>query len=229
MSGRDPDEPVRHAVSLHRWERITFVHWRYPARLLRPLVPEGLEVQEIDGSAWIAMTPFVLARMRAPGLPPVPGWSTFPEINLRTYVSDGRHDGLAFLRVLCARRLVVAGFRAGLGLPYVYAPGTVTSEPSATSYDVGSTRAHVELGGEQPPDAVVDSLTGRWSAFTRHAGRLWRVPVEHPPWPLRRAHLARLQTDMLRDAGLPPPEDVPLVHWSAGVDVRLGAPRPAAS
>jgi uncharacterized protein YqjF (DUF2071 family) len=33
---------------------------------------------------------------------------------------------------------------------------------------------------------------------------------------------------MLTDAGLPPPEGQPLVHWSPGVDVRMGAPRPAA-
>lgn len=40
-----------------------------------------------------------------------------------TYVSDGEHDGVLFLRVLCARRLVAGAFRAGLGLPYGCSPG----------------------------------------------------------------------------------------------------------
>jgi hypothetical protein len=52
--------------------------------------------------------------------------------------------------------------------------------------------------------------------------RLWRVPVEHQPWPLHRARLERLSTSMLTDAGLPSPEGQPLVPWSPGVDVRLG-------
>ena len=77
-------------------------------------------------------------------------------------------------------------------------------------------------------DALVTSLTGRWSTFTPHLGRLWRVPVEHPPWPLHRARLDRLSTSMLADAGLPSPEGEPLVHWSPGVDARVGAPRRAA-
>ncbi|TWH33793.1 YqjF family protein [Isoptericola variabilis] len=225
MSGRHPDERVRRAVSLQRWERIAFVHWRYRPEVLRPVVPPGLDLQLVDGSAWVAMTPFVMARMRAPGLPPVPGWSTFPEVNLRTYVSDGRRDGVLFLRVLCARRLVVGAFRAGLGLPYVHASGSVASDRTEATYEVGETRAHVVVGPAELPDPVVDSLTGRWNAFTRHLGRLWRVPVEHPPWMLHRARLDRLHTDLLADVGLPAPDDLPLVHWSPGVDVRLGAPR----
>jgi uncharacterized protein YqjF (DUF2071 family) len=227
MSGRLPDASVHRPLSLQRWEHVAFVHWRFPAATLRPLVPAGLEVQEIDGSAWIGFVPFRLARLRAPGLPSLPGWSTFAELNLRTYVSDGEHDGVLFLRVLCARRLVTAAFRVGLGLPYVHAHGRVETSDGATSYEAKGTRAHVVVGPREEPDALVTSLTGRWSAFTPHLGRLWRVPVEHQPWPLHRARLDRLTIGMLTDVGLPPP-DLPLVHWSPGVDARLGGPRPAA-
>jgi uncharacterized protein len=228
MSGRLPDALVRRPMSLQRWEHVAFVHWRYPASELRRFVPAGLEVHEVDGSAWVGFVPFLFARLRAPGLPAVPGWSTFAELNLRTYVSDGEHDGVLFLRVLCARRLVVGTFRAGLGLPYVYSPGWVERTADATSYEATGTHALVVVGTQVEPDALVTSLTGRWSTFTRHLGRLWRVPVEHQPWPLHRARLERLSTSMLTDAGLPPPEGQPMVHWSPGVDVRLGAPRAAA-
>lgn len=188
----------------------------------------GARGQEVDGSAWVGFVPFLLARLRAPALPAVPGWSTFAELNLRTYVSDGEHDGVLFLRVLCARRLVVVAFRAGLGVPYVHSPGRVEATADATSYEATGTRALVVVGPQEEPDALVTSLTGRWSTFTPHLGRLWRVPVEHPPWPLHRARLDRLSTSMLADAGLPSPEGEPLVHWSPGVDARVGAPRRAA-
>lgn len=228
MSGRLPDATVPRPLSLQRWEHVAFVHWRYPVATLRPIVPAGLEVQELDGSAWVGFVPFLLTRMRAPGLPAVPRWSTFAELNLRTYVSDGEHDGVLFLRVLCAQRLVAAAFRVGLGLPYVHSPGRVETRGDATSYEATGTHAHVIVGPRQEPDALVTSLTGRWSAFTSHLGRIWRVPVEHPPWPLHRARLDRLTTGMPADIGLPPPDDLPLVHWSPGVDARLGRPRPAA-
>lgn len=182
MSGRLPDAPVSRPVSLQRWEQVAFVHWRYPVAALRPFVPASLDVQQIDGSGWVGLVPFRFVRVRAPGLPAVPGWSTFPELNLRTYVSDGRRDGVLFLRVLCPRRLVTTAFRAGLGLPYVHAPVHLEHHAGATSYEGDGTRAHVVVGAAEEPDPVVASLTGRWSAFTQHLGRLWRVPVEHQPW-----------------------------------------------
>jgi uncharacterized protein YqjF (DUF2071 family) len=229
MSGRLPDAPVRVPTSFQRWEHVAFVHWRYPASAVRPVVPAGLEVQEIDGSAWVGFVPFLLAGLRPPGLPAVPGWSTFAELNLRTYVSDGERDGALFLRVLCARRLVAGAFRAGLGLPYVYSPGRVEKGVGATSYEAAGTSALVVVGPREEPDALITSLTGRWSTFTPHLGRLWRIPVDHQPWPLHPARLECFSTSMLADAGLPPPpDDQPLVHWSPGVDARSGLPRLAA-
>ncbi|WP_425953437.1 YqjF family protein [Xylanimonas sp. McL0601] len=228
MSGCLPDERVRPALSLQRWERITFVHWRYPVRALEPFVPAGLELQQLDGAAWVGFTPFVLSGLRVPGFPPVPRWSTFAEVNLRTYVTDGRRDGVLFLRVHCARRLVTAAFRAGLGLPYVHVPGTLSTRGSTTTYSAAGARVVVTAGTRVDADPLVASLTGRWSAFTRHAGLLWRIPIEHPPWPLHEARLGHLHTDMFHAAGLPEPASRPLVHYSSGVDTRIGAPRLAA-
>ena len=228
MSGRTPDEHVRPAASLQRWERIAFVHWRYPPRALQPFVPPGLELQQLDGAAWVGFTPFLLSGLRVPGMPPVPRWSTFAETNLRTYVTDGTHDGVLFLRVHCANPLVAAAFRLGLGLPYVDVAGKVTVQGSTTTYDAAGTHVVVESGLPLDPDPLTASLTGRWSAFSRHAGLVWRVPVEHQPWPLRKAHLLHLETDMLERAGLPLPRGGALVHYSPGVDARIGPPRPAA-
>lgn len=233
MSGRQPDQRVRTPLSLQRWERVTFAHWRYPAAVLRAHVPPGLELQTFDGSAWLGLTPFVLADLRGPGLPAVPRWSTFAEMNLRTYVTDGEHDGIWFLRVHCGRRLVSAGFRAGLGLPYHYVPGVVGTQGGTTTYLMGRSRVTVDVGQDVgqdvEPDALTNLLTGRWWAFTSHLGRLWRLPVEHEPWPLRGARLLDLRTDMVRRAGLPDPEGRPLVHYSPGVGVRVSGPRPAGS
>lgn len=217
---------MRLALSLQRWAHLTFLHWRYPAEALRPFVPPGLELQILDGAAWVGLTPFALTRLRAAGLPPVPGWSSFAETNLRTYVTDGRRDGVLFLRVHCARRLVTAGFRTGLGLPYVHVPGAVRAGRGTTTYEAPGTRIVTVVGDAVEPDPLVASLTGRWSAFTRHGRALWRIPVDHRPWPLHEATASRITTDVFRQAGLPEPAGRPMVHWSPGVDVRIGPPVP---
>jgi uncharacterized protein YqjF (DUF2071 family) len=228
MGGELPDERVRPALSLQRWDRVAFVHWRYRPDALRPHVPPGVRLQVVDGSAWVGLVPLVL-HLRAPRPPAAPGWAAFAELNLRTYVTDGEHDGLVFLRVHCARRLVVAALRAGLGLPYAYVPGTARTRAGVTTWAMAGTRVAVEAGAPVAPDPLLTALTARFSAFTRHAGATWRVPVEHPPWPLHEARTLRLRTDVLRRAGLPDPQDDrPLAHWSPGVDVRVGAPRRAA-
>lgn len=69
-------------------------------------------------------------------------------------------------------------------------------------------------------------LLARWRAFTRVFGRIISVPVEHRPWPLRRAELSHLSGDLLGALGLPSPEGEPDVRLSDGVHARLGLPRP---
>ena len=49
--------------------------------------------------------------------------------------------------------------------------------------------------------------------------------VEHEPWPLQQATLVSLEETVRRAAGLPDDTAPPLVHYSPGVRVRVGAPR----
>ena len=49
--------------------------------------------------------------------------------------------------------------------------------------------------------------------------------AQHDPWPLHRATVASVEDELLVASGLPRPVVDPLVHWSPGVDVRVGAPR----
>jgi uncharacterized protein YqjF (DUF2071 family) len=46
--------------------------------------------------------------------------------------------------------------------------------------------------------------------------------VEHPPWPLKRARVLRLDQNLSEAAGLPAPEGQPVIHYSEGVTVRVG-------
>lgn len=230
MSGALPDQRVRVPVSLQRWDQVAFVHWRYPVAVVQRLLPRGLVVDQLDGAAWVGVTPFVMRDLRLPGTPPAGGWSTFHEVNVRTYV---RHpasgtDGVWFFSLLCPRAIGVAAMRVA-GLPYTLARGVRSGadhlEYRSATANRGAVRAVVRPGAViTDPSPWLVSVTGRWNAYSRRAGRLWRVPVEHQPWPLHAAE-GTVDTDLLEHAGLPRPAAPPHVAWSPGVDVRIGLPR----
>src|SRR5881394_4562640 len=69
-----------------RWVDLAFLHWRVSTDALRPLIPAELEIDEFDGSAWVAVAPFRMTAVRAAALPPLPTMHDFPELNVRTYV-----------------------------------------------------------------------------------------------------------------------------------------------
>jgi uncharacterized protein YqjF (DUF2071 family) len=69
-------------------------------------------------------------------------------------------------------------------------------------------------------------LTARWILFTIFDSRPTMARAWHEPWPLHRAKVRQLDDRLVAAAGLPVPQDEPLVHYSPGVDVAIGRPEP---
>jgi uncharacterized protein len=214
------------------WDRLTFLHWRYPPDIVRGFLPRGIELDIFDRSAWIGLTPFLLTRLRAPGLPALPWISQFPEMNLRTYVRglDGER-GIWFFSLEADRLAAVAGARLSYGLPYRWARMKVAFDSERIEYvsrrhfGPGRAAITVQTGSPIIPGEREDFLTARFRLYTKLAGRLAFAEVEHPPWPLRSASVMRLEQDLIECAGLPKPAGDPLAHFSPGVYVRVGRPR----
>ena len=214
---------------------MTFLHWAFEPHQVRGLLPEEFEVDMWDGAAWVSLTPFLMTGFRLGSLPPVPGLSTFPETNLRTYVRgpDGR-DGLWFFSLEADSVATVVGASTAYGVPYQWADMSVDDEGTSVRYRSrrrsGRPVGHditVEVG---PPAGDVSELdhwlTGRWRAYTRVGDRPAVVPVQHQPWSLCEASATALEETLLDAAGLPQPTEAPRVQFSPGVDVRLGLLRP---
>ncbi|MFJ3202869.1 YqjF family protein [Streptomyces sp. NPDC086989] len=217
-------------LSMH-WRLQAFVHWPYRSQDLQALLPPGLEPDLYDGRAWVSLTPFVMSAVRVCGLPMVP--DTFPETNLRTYVRHpGGPSGLWFLSLEVTQPLLLAARL--LGIPYRLAGLTVAPDgpdcrytgsrrPSGPEYDLVVRNAGTAAAA--PLDLW---LTERFHAYSLCAGRLWRTPVRHEPWPLYRASVLSLAQSLTRASGLPDPCAEPLAHASPGVGpVALGPARPA--
>ena len=226
--------PVRRPLMLHRWTAVTFLHWPYPTQVVQRLLPPGLEVDRADGMAWVGLVLFRMEDVRLPGLPPLPWASRFPETNLRTYVRD-RHDrvGIWFFSLDAARLGAVVTARVAYGLPYFWAAMSIRHDGDRVRYrsrrrtgtaaarcgavvEVGAAFDHGEL------DALDHFLTARFRVYTLIAGRSAAADAEHPSWPLARARLLDLEDDLVMAAGLPRPDQAPLVHFSPGVEARIG-------
>ena len=60
-----------------RWNDLLFAHWPVAAPQIAALLPEGLEADTFQGSAWLGVVPFWLDRIKIRGMPPIPGRAAF--------------------------------------------------------------------------------------------------------------------------------------------------------
>jgi uncharacterized protein len=232
-----PGAPVvPRPVMYQDWRQLTFLHWRYPEDVVQRLLPAGLRVQGFDGSAWVGLVPFLMDRVRVPGVPALPWLSRFPETNVRTYVTgpDGT-EGIWFFSLDATRLPAVLAGRWAYRLPYMWSSMSVSA--SAGVYRYRAARrwpaprgarcdAVIERGAAVEPGPLEYFLTYRFRLFMDNGRRLVSAPVEHPPWPLYAGRVVSLDEDIVAAAGLPAPAGDPLVHTSPGVSTRIGVRRP---
>lgn len=222
MSSRD-SMSGRHPSVRMRWDNLLFLHWPVEPAAIRALIPAELELDLYDGRAWIALVPFRMEATRFRGFPPLPGFSSFYECNVRTYVrardSRGReHAGVWFFSLDAERLLPVLGGNWLWSLNYIHSRFEVTHERDGsgavrtTDYALSRRRDATEctrvawIRGEPIPRASAGSieqfLTERYWLFTRRRGRIMGGRIEHEPWSLRGATLTRLDDTLVRSAGV---------------------------
>ncbi|MFI7483164.1 YqjF family protein [Kocuria sp. M1R5S2] len=216
------------------WEDAVFLHWRLPPSVVAPYLPPRVEVDVVDGSAWVGLIGFRMRRTRLGTVVPLPHLGSFAEVNVRVYSRgpDGSR-GVVFLSLDAPRLPVVLGARAA-GVPYVWSRcrAAATGGPAPVrGYAVERRRGGARSSFSVRPDLARRAedplsleLTARFGAHHRAAGATWWVPVAHRPWPLYPARPVHLEDGLLRAAGLTvegPPESV---LFSPGVRARLGRP-----
>ena len=205
-----------------RWEELLFLHWPVPADHLRRFVPEGLELETFDGSAWLGVVPFVMAATRFRRLPPMPTAHRFAECNLRTYVRRGDRPGVWFFSLDAASRLAVLGARVGFGLPYFHASMQCRRDGDRVDYrlqrrDRRAPAASFDASYAPVDAAAVPSKAGagtlehflveRYCLYAMRRGRLLCGEIAHEPWRLTPARVDLRECDMARlvDRACPDP------------------------
>jgi uncharacterized protein YqjF (DUF2071 family) len=163
----------------------------------------------------------LLTGLRLRGLPPVPGVSTFPELNVRTYVTRDDKPGLWFFSLDAGSTLAVEAAKRLYKLPYMraqmrYERGEFVQHESARAGAAfsGSYRGVGDLFRAEP-GSLEAFLVERYCLYTEDGGRVYRAETHHAPWQLQQgeAHI-----DLNTMAPLPLPDVAPHVLFAPRQD-----------
>ena len=219
-------------VMYQSWGSLLFMHWRVAPDLLRPLIPEPLQIDTFDDSAWLAITPFTLWGARPIFAPPFPWISNFHEINVRTYVYLDGVPGVWFFSLDASSTLPVLAARALFHLPYHDAEIDLDKKNGAVDYSMkrpdrnnpAAFTARWAIGDALPesaPGTLAFFLTERYCLYTQHSGDIYRCRISHKPWPLQQAELKSYKTNLFESNTHPAPAGDPMVYGGGPVDVEV--------
>jgi uncharacterized protein YqjF (DUF2071 family) len=209
------------------WHDLLFAHWAYPVDAIRAAVPAQLPIDTFDGSAWIAVVPFTIRGLRLRGLPMVPGTATFPELNVRTYVTIDGKPGVYFFSLDAGNQLAVRVARAAFHLNYYYALMSAMRTPDGVKYLARradargrpadfSARYRADGKGVRPaPGTLEHFLVERYCLYAvSPSSRVYRMDIHHRPWLLQPADADVDAAALLQAAGIPTPSADPMLHFS---------------
>jgi uncharacterized protein len=226
-------------VMRQSWHDLLFAHWALEPEHVRAAMPEELRpyLDTYDGKAWVGVIPFWMSNVRMRGIPPIPTAATFPELNVRTYVTISGKPGVYFFSLDAASLLAVMGARAG-GLNYFHAAMRCVLEADKVKYASRRTQRPkpAEFQGEyaavgpaalSAPGSLEHFVVERYCLYAVRGGRISRVNIHHHPWPLQRAEARIEKNTMASASGISLPGSEPVLHFAKRMDVLIWWLEPA--
>ena len=233
-SHRQIPMPRKPWIMQQKWHDLLFAHWAIAPDQVRRVVPSELELDLFQGQTYVGVVPFWMSGIRARFAPPLPGLTTFPELNVRTYVRHGNIPGVYFFSLDAASLPAVWGARAFYSLPYFHARMSVQSAGEKFDYTSrrlsgppAEFRGHYwPIGGtrEHGPSLLEQYLTERYCLYAVRAGRVYRTFIHHTPWPLQDADAEISVNTMAQAAGIELPSAKPLLHFARNLEVLIWWP-----
>jgi uncharacterized protein YqjF (DUF2071 family) len=175
------------------WHHVLGLTYPADGALLEEHLPQGAQIDELEGSPRVSLVAFGFRRTRVRGVA-IPGHITFPEINLRFYVRMDGERGVVFIREYVPRRAISVIARLLYNEPY----RTIGMRHEAHAEEDGTLRVRHRFGTGNVLDALAGSdavlpepgSPEHW--LTHHdlgvgrtrAGRARSYRVEHELWAL---------------------------------------------
>lgn len=182
------------------WRQLAMLNYAINPALLRPLVPEGTELDQWNGRTYVSIVGFLFANTRVLGLS-IPFHQTFEEVNLRFYVRR-RHGeevrrAVTFIKELVPRAAIALVARLAYNEPYIalpmrhaFGPRGEIGAPSSVEYawrlPSGWCAMRVEPHSAGHPVAEgseEEFITEHYWGYTQQRdGSTVEYRVEHPSW-----------------------------------------------
>ena len=220
------------------WHDLLFMHWRVDLDLLQNLVPPGVEIDTYDGEAWIGVVPFRMSGVAPRFVPSIPMISSFPELNVRTYVTVDGKPGVWFFCLEATNPIAVRIARQFFHLPYMDAKiecRNCGSSDNGKWIGYRSTRTHRSekpailkvdyrpIGSvfQADPGTLEQFLTARYCLYSANkSNEIFRGEIDHDPWELREAQAVIKQNTMTDWLGIQLPDETPLLHFAKTTRVK---------
>jgi uncharacterized protein len=222
---------------------VLFASWPIPVRELRPHVPEALEIDTYDGSAWISALAIYIQDVR-PELLDIDTGIEFPQLNFRTYVTFKDQPGVYFLTLDTGDGLGASLGRPTLGLPFYRASIEMGTDDSGviefrsrraeSGVARGSFEARYKPTGKQfhAEEGTLDeflverhkyfvageknrrSILPNISSRGENASKVQVGEIERDAWTLSAVDATIQKNTLFRAIGLDDPESEPHVRYS---------------
>jgi len=204
-----------------RWEHVLFCHFPYPKAAVQPLVPDGLDVEERDGSAWVSVVPLHATHTHLKGLPEVLFLNEVAEVNVRTYVRDVRGNlGVYFLSIDIDNIALAFAARKMFGVAYHDADVRITAadviQVTCRRGDMSCAASYAPYGDplQLTPWSLEERLCERYALYVEHEGALQRGVIQHQAWQLHAAHAEVSCDELMAAAMLPAPSSDPWAFYA---------------
>lgn len=215
-----------------RWNDLLLAHWPVPEAAMAALLPGWLDVDTYQGSAWLGIAPFWLDRIKLRGVLSLPGLSSFPDLNLRTYVRDQYTGtpGVYCFSFDASNLLAIGVARAVYHLPYYWAEMKF-EQRSEREFAFYSRRRFSErevifrarYRGLGPTQRTAGHWGGSFEYFmtertclfsSNRAGQPIRANLHYVSWPLEDAEAEIERNDLPSAIGIKLPDIEPVLHYS---------------
>ncbi len=205
-SGRTSSDRPRRPFLTARWVNVALLSYPVPDDVLTPHLPPGLALDRWEGEAFVSLVAFDFLDTRVRGIA-WPGFTAFPEVNLRFYVREGDRRGVVFIGELVPSRVVAFLARLFYNEPYRVAGFRNATETGSGGIRIvhdfhrGGRRHRITVEGRCPAEPAAEE--GATHFFKEHAwgygidrrGRVLRYAVDHPQWRVHPGATARAEVD----------------------------------
>jgi len=204
------------------WNDVLFLHWQIPYAIIRPLVPQELDIDNIEGKCYISLVAFTMQKIRPAYLPSLSWISNFHEINVRTYVEKDGKKGVYFLNIEAEKELSVLIAKKLTNLPYEKSLIKHSQNNYHSVNSVHKFNLDVQFNLQ---DAITTKtsldiwLTERYCLYLSKYNQLYRYQVHHKEWELKSVAIQQLNLQYKFGGYNLNNNNFETAHYSNGVQV----------